>query len=430
MSSESLAMSVRGISKTYRITTTQDQPTTLGEAVLRRARRPFRRSAKHVFTALDDVSFDVSQGEAVGIIGRNGAGKSTMLKVLSRITEPTRGRIELHGRVGSLLEVGTGFHQELTGRENIALNGSILGMSRREIKDAFDSIVDFAGVEEFLETPVKRYSSGMYIRLAFAVAAHLNPEILIVDEVLAVGDAAFQEKCLKKMNEVTTGQGRTVLFVSHNMNAIESLCKRCIHLEDGRVTFDGPTHGAVERYLASNRSPAMEGGSPGEYDLSRRDTRGPRDQVVLQRMTITDDKGVTTDQVRMGAGLTIAIDVRQIAFPAQELLVRIRTETDYPVVSVNTRMKAFEVFEPSGGAERVLLHLRDVRLMVGNYWIELCVREGVKGKVVDLVERAGRFEVVAADVYGTGYMGTAGYLDGLVFVDPVWELRPSAESVS
>jgi ABC-type polysaccharide/polyol phosphate transport system ATPase subunit len=206
------------------------------------------------FWALKDVSFDVKQGEAIGIIGRNGAGKSTLLKLLSRITEPTNGRIGIRGRVASLLEVGTGFHPELTGRENIYLNGAILGMTRVEIKKKFDEIIAFAEIEKFLDTPVKRYSSGMYVRLAFAVAAHLEPEILIVDEVLAVGDAAFQKKCLGKMGDVATKEGRTVLFVSHSMQAIAQLTKRCILLSKGDVQFDGHTQKAVGLYLAGSKN--------------------------------------------------------------------------------------------------------------------------------------------------------------------------------
>ena len=200
------------------------------------------------FWALSDVSFEVHQGEALGIIGRNGAGKSTLLKVLSQITEPTRGEARIRGRVASLLEVGTGFHPELSGRENVFLNGAILGMSRAEISRKFDEIVAFAGVEKFLDTPVKRYSSGMYVRLAFAVAAHLEPEILIVDEVLAVGDAAFQKKCLGKMGDVAK-QGRTVLFVSHNMTAVQSLCRRALMLSGGELITDGPVGQVITRYL-------------------------------------------------------------------------------------------------------------------------------------------------------------------------------------
>jgi ABC-type polysaccharide/polyol phosphate transport system ATPase subunit len=207
------------------------------------------RKSVEEFWALKDVSFEVKQGEAVGIIGRNGAGKSTLLKLLSRITEPTTGRVRVRGRVASLLEVGTGFHPELTGRENIFLNGAILGMHRAEIKSKFDEIVAFAEVERFLDTPVKRYSSGMYMRLAFAVAAHLEPEILVVDEVLAVGDAQFQKKCLGKMKDVT-GAGRTVLFVSHNMSAIGELTQRCVYLEAGSIKSSGPTPAMVQKYLS------------------------------------------------------------------------------------------------------------------------------------------------------------------------------------
>jgi len=207
---------------------------------------------KEEFWALKDVSFEIQKGEAIGIIGRNGAGKSTLLKILSRITEPTTGRIEMTGRVASLLEVGTGFHPELTGRENIYLNGAILGMSRAEIKRKFDEIVDFSGIEKFLDTPVKRYSSGMYVRLAFAVAAHLEPEILVVDEVLAVGDAEFQKKCLGKMEEVSKAGGRTVLFVSHNMGAVSALCKNTILLNKGSVEEFGETGKVIAKYFSAS----------------------------------------------------------------------------------------------------------------------------------------------------------------------------------
>jgi lipopolysaccharide transport system ATP-binding protein len=233
-----------GVDRTYKtfqdtITNTIKSPLSL-----------FKKSTKedNTFWALKDVSFEIEEGEVVGIIGRNGAGKSTLLKILSRITEPTEGKITMHGRVASLLEVGTGFHPELTGRENIYLNGSILGMKKREIDTKFDEIVKFAEIEKFLDTPVKRYSSGMYVRLAFAVATHLEPEILIIDEVLAVGDAAFQKKCLGKMGEVAK-EGRTVLFVSHQMNAIKSLCSRCLLLSRGNLIDDGNSQKIIKKYL-------------------------------------------------------------------------------------------------------------------------------------------------------------------------------------
>jgi lipopolysaccharide transport system ATP-binding protein len=254
MSSEPV-ISARGVGKSFRIAAVKDRPTTLAELVARNLRRPFARRANDVeFRALSDVSFEVRPGEVVGIVGRNGAGKSTLLKILSQITPPTCGEIDLHGRVGSLLEVGTGFHPELTGRENVYLNGTILGMSRREIDREFDSIVAFAEIEQFLDVPVKRYSSGMYVRLAFAVAAHLRPEILIVDEVLAVGDLAFQRKCLGKMDEVAHRSGATVLFVSHQMAAVRTLCSRALLLEGGRLVEDGPVEAVLARYLASNQS--------------------------------------------------------------------------------------------------------------------------------------------------------------------------------
>ena len=251
-----LAVRVEGLGKEYRLgaqrerySTLRDQLNKLASAPLRALRGRGERSEQDPpFWALKDVSFEVKRGEVVGIIGRNGAGKSTLLKILSRITEPTEGEVDISGRVGSLLEVGTGFHPELTGRENVYLNGAILGMRRAEIARKFDEIVAFAEVEKFIDTPVKHYSSGMYMRLAFAVAAHLEPEILIVDEVLAVGDMEFQKKCLGKMGEVAKG-GRTVLFVSHNMHAIKSLCTQGILLQAGRVFFDGSALASVSKYL-------------------------------------------------------------------------------------------------------------------------------------------------------------------------------------
>jgi lipopolysaccharide transport system ATP-binding protein len=247
---------IEGLGKSYRIGANRERYLSLRDEMAKKAHGFYRRFLsrhRHVpkseeFWALKDVTFSVQEGAAVGIIGRNGAGKSTLLKVLSKITPPTKGKITLRGRMASLLEVGTGFHPELTGRENIYLNGAILGMTRGEIKRKFDEIVAFAEVEKFLDTPVKRYSSGMYVRLAFAVAAHLEPEILVVDEVLAVGDAQFQEKCLGRMGEVAK-EGRTVLFVSHNMAAISKLCRSCVLLRSGMVEVSGTTEKVIERYI-------------------------------------------------------------------------------------------------------------------------------------------------------------------------------------
>jgi lipopolysaccharide transport system ATP-binding protein len=253
MTSDNIAIRVSHVSKQYKLGGPQEPYSTLRDAIVNSLKAPVKMFHKappvEGFWALKDVSFEVEQGEVVGIIGRNGAGKSTLLKILSRITSPTEGTVELHGRVGSLLEVGTGFHPELTGRENIYLSGSILGMKRKEIDAKLDDIVKFSEIEKFLDTPVKRYSSGMYVRLAFAVAAHLEPEILLVDEVLAVGDAAFQKKCLGKMGDVAK-EGRTVFFVSHNMGAIEQLCTRCILLENGAISQNGKNIGEIiKKYL-------------------------------------------------------------------------------------------------------------------------------------------------------------------------------------
>ena len=260
-----VAIRIAGLGKKYRIRHQQaERYIALRDVLSERARALFRRKRQNRrppvedFWALKDVSFEVKRGEVTGVIGRNGAGKSTLLKVISRITEPTAGRIELTGRVASMLEVGTGFHPELTGRENIFLNGAILGMRRAEIKRRFDEIVAFSEVENFLDTPVKRFSSGMYVRLAFAVAAHLQTEILIVDEVLAVGDAEFQRKCLGRMSEVAQG-GRTVLFVSHNMAAIRRLTQRCIVLDHGALKCDGPPQEAIEYYLKEGSDGVAEG---------------------------------------------------------------------------------------------------------------------------------------------------------------------------
>jgi lipopolysaccharide transport system ATP-binding protein len=248
MSSSDLAFSVRGVFKAYTIRHQEEHHITLAEQLLHWVRHPLQRSLRENFWALADVSFDVRRGEVLGIIGRNGAGKSTLLKILSRITPPTQGEVWVYGRVGSLLEVGTGFHPELTGRENIYLNGAILGMRKRVIDRRFDEIVDFAGVEKFLDTPVKRFSSGMYVRLAFAVAAHLDTDILLVDEVLAVGDADFQRKCLGKMGDVAS-MGRTVLFVSHNMHSISTICDEALLLRSGSLALRGPVHEVIGEYL-------------------------------------------------------------------------------------------------------------------------------------------------------------------------------------
>jgi lipopolysaccharide transport system ATP-binding protein len=303
-----VAIQVEGLGKRYRIGRPR-QNNTLRDAFSDAIRAPFRWMRNHstpgsddTFWALRDVSFEVKRGEIVGVIGRNGAGKSTLLKILSRITEPTTGEARIYGRVGSLLEVGTGFHPELTGRENVYLNGAILGMKRREIARKFDEIVAFSEVEKFIDTPVKHYSSGMYVRLAFAVAAHLEPDILIVDEVLAVGDFAFQQKCLGRMGAVASG-GHTVLFVSHNMAAIESLCDRGIVLEEGSVTFSGGQREAVARYHQSLAGALGQGRFASEK--ARDGSEPARARIV--GATVTDALTGAVGQVPAGGRVEIRV---------------------------------------------------------------------------------------------------------------------------
>lgn len=280
-----------------------DGVSSLSKKLLKPSSKEIYNPTREEFWALKDVSFEIKQGDRIGIIGRNGAGKSTLLKILSRITEPSSGRISISGRVASLLEVGTGFHPELTGRENIYLNGAILGMSRVEIKRKFDEIVTFAEVEKFLDTPVKRYSSGMYVRLAFAVAAHLEPEILIVDEVLAVGDAKFQKKCLGKMSDVSEKEGRTVLFVSHNMAALKSLCDRAILLKSGCLITDGETHEVLSRYLESDNDSTFL-----ERIWDDVETAPGNDKVRLRQIRVIPDIDNSEDEITVKTPLRIEFE--------------------------------------------------------------------------------------------------------------------------
>lgn len=313
------AISATNLSKRYDLVTRgnrkgdltlKDHLTQGAKSVAQKMLRRSDKADQSDFWALQEVSFEVGRGEIVGFIGRNGAGKSTLLKVLSRITEPTRGRVEIEGRVASLLEVGTGFHAELTGRENIYLNGAILGMSRLEINRKFDEIVAFAEVEKFLDTPVKRYSSGMYVRLAFAVAAHLEPDILIVDEVLAVGDAAFQKKCLGKMGDVSAQEGRTVLFVSHNMETVQALCDRAYLLESGRIVGQGDTEGVIGQYLRSMQSLMLDGASETQA-IGYRPDRGGDGSVKMVSLTLESADGEAV--IRADSRLKITIGYQSAA---------------------------------------------------------------------------------------------------------------------
>jgi lipopolysaccharide transport system ATP-binding protein len=354
-----IAVRVEGLGKRFAIGAT---------APLRRLARLVGRPApeRKAFWALRDVSFDVERGEALGIIGPNGAGKSTLLKILSRITEPTTGSAELAGRVSSLLEVGTGFHPELTGRENTYLNGAILGMKRAEIRARFDEIVDFSGVEKFIDTPVKRFSSGMRVRLAFAVAAHLQPEILIVDEVLAVGDARFQEKCLGRMRKVA-GEGRTVLFVSHNMAAVEGLCSRAVRLEDGRIRSRGDATEVVRDYL----SEIVEGGGSSYHC-----TEAPDARAWIEEALLCDDEGRELGQFGMSEPVRLRLRLRVAEASHYTMSVQIKEADGNPVAHFPSDDAACEI-PGKPGVYRVDVEIPPLQLYPGRYLVRLAVTDGV-----------------------------------------------------
>ncbi|MDQ3755069.1 MAG: ABC transporter ATP-binding protein [Acidobacteriota bacterium] len=379
-------------------------------------RRSTRGEGSHInddtVWALKDVSFEVAPGEVVGIIGRNGAGKSTLLKVLSRITTPTAGRVELRGRVGSLLEVGVGFHAELTGRENVYMNGAILGMRRGEIKRKFDEIVYFADIEKFLETPVKHYSSGMYMRLAFAVAAHLEPDILIVDEVLAVGDAAFQQKCLGKMNDVARA-GRTVLFVSHNMAAVAHLCRRGIVLGGGEVQYTGTQTGAITEYLA--------GFNTRNQLLRERTDRVGTGDVKIVAVEIKDENGRSLDVVASGRNIKVYFHYEARAgFNSLGVIAGliVTTQFDVPVFLQHNRLSGDEFgLLPAAGA--FVCHLPRLPLPPATYRLGCSVMYG--GEYLDMLTDASQFTVVDGDFYGTGEVPPATH--GCCLVEARWQLE-------
>ena len=373
-------------------------------------------STAEEFWALKDVSFDVRRGEVVGVIGRNGAGKSTLLKILSRITEPTTGRVEIDGRVASLLEVGTGFHPELTGRENIYLNGAILGMTRVEVKRKFDEIVAFAEVEHFLDTPVKRYSSGMYVRLGFAVAAHMEPEILIVDEVLAVGDIAFQAKCIGKMGDVAK-QGRTVLVVSHNMASIRALCGRCTLLEGGRLIYDGDTAKTVALYMGSGVAQEQ-----GEIDLTEHPRRLSGMANVLKRIRLYDADGQTVSAIHQDEDLYISIEYQQAKDPLPSHMgFVLYTQEGVRVSGFNTAM-AHSLADwrvPAVGG--VTFKIPRNSLNPGQFVVTPSIST-LPNTLLDKVENAISFGVQQADIYRTGYI--------LTTQDGIFPLRCTIEARS
>jgi lipopolysaccharide transport system ATP-binding protein len=352
------------------------------------------------FWALQDVGFEVQSGEVLGLIGSNGAGKSTLLKILSRITAPTSGNVTLYGRVGSLLEVGTGFHPELSGRDNVFLNGVILGMKRAEIASRFDEIVEFSGVEKFIDTPVKRYSSGMYVRLAFAVAAYLQPEIMLIDEVLAVGDAEFQKKCLGKIGDVAR-TGRTVIFISHNMTAVESLCDRCLLFRHGQLSMSGAPIEVIEHYLrdaASLRS--------GSRDLSVRSENGRSHRPLMTRVTLSSGSELATGSVRMNAPLSIAVDFKCPSLIDPVLGVVVKNSIGNAVFGVNNLFIGGYRFADRLKNGSISCSFDRIPLVPGIYFLDLWLNDGTAN--LDLVHEAISFDVLPADIFGTGQLPPPG----------------------
>jgi len=370
--------------------------------------------------AFEDVSFEIGYGEVVGIIGRNGAGKSTLLKILSRITEPTEGSVEIRGRVGSLLEVGTGFHSELTGRENVYLNGAILNMRRSEIDRQFDSIVDFSGLEKFIDTPVKHYSSGMHVRLAFAVAAHLDPEILILDEVLAVGDLAFQNKCLAKVGDVVRS-GRTVLFVSHNMETIMNLCPRAILLRTGSVVMDGPTEGTVREYLSYLTSSAKDA----FHDNPEREGDG---RVRLISATSYDETNHPSAHLVAGRPASLAFEYVN---PGQATGVTIRftifNQLGVAVSHFDSAMQE-EPIDDLGASGRFVCRIPDLPLPLGQYRIAVAVN--VHGDIADLIPNALVFDVESSVFFDTGRSPSLRFCAAMIRHDWSHETEPAAAAAA
>ena len=380
-----IAIRCDNISKQYRLGS-QERYKALRDVIANAVAAPFRRPTAatedaHIW-ALDDVSFEIKRGQVVGIIGHNGSGKSTLLKILSRITKPTRGSAEIDGRVGALLEVGTGFHAELTGRENIYLNGAILGMRKAEIDRKFDEIVAFAEVEKFVDTPVKRYSSGMYVRLAFGVAAHLETEVLLVDEVLAVGDAQFQRKCFEKINEIGK-HGRTILFVSHNMASIRSICEEAIVLDRGRMVVKGEVNEAVDRYLARAGSEEEEVVETSNFTVNSVQIKSDHSSVIKTFDPVEVKVCFVPKAEVMDAGLYVSIlttDMRRL------------TGLDFKDFATAPRLKAGEVCELGFAVE-------SLPLLPGIYLLEVHLKDMGRG-LIEAVPRAYQFEVAETQVYG------------------------------
>jgi lipopolysaccharide transport system ATP-binding protein len=408
---------IRDISKQYQLGEHSSAYLTLREELTRAFRKFWKfgypvsendnlPKGRKSLWAVKNISLDIQEGETVAIIGSNGAGKSTLLKIISRITDPTTGYIKVRGRMGSLLEVGTGFHPELTGRENIYLNGIILGMRKAEIELRFDEIVSFAGISKFLDTPVKRYSSGMYVRLAFSIAAHLDPEILILDEVLAVGDVAFQKKCLGKMAEACS-RSRTVLFVSHNLTAVESLCRRGVVLEQGQVVFDGASKEAVEFYLKTLRGNG--GGSHSHVvDLSSSMGRSVRYHPHLKKLELVDGNNQPLCGNLPAGGSLKAIIYFELETPCASFDAELAFDTlgGQRVCTAHSAYEPCRTHEQRVGQQVFVCEIPNLTLIPGEYKINLGLH--IATGQVDWVEDATRLTVVNSDFYGTGILPTRG----------------------
>ena len=405
-----VAICVEGLSKRFSINARQESYQTLRDSITTAALRPFRamksfatengdkQTDDESIWALKDVSFEVTNGEVVGLIGRNGAGKSTLLKILARVTEPTEGYARICGKIGSLLEVGVGFHLELSGRENIFLNGAILGMKRADIKQRFDAIVSFAEIEKFIDTPVKHYSSGMYLRLAFAVAAHLEPEILLVDEVLAVGDAAFQKKCIGKMEEVA-GEGRTVLFVSHNMAAVQALCTRGIFLYNGSVFTDSTASASISTYLRMLEQSVTQ-------DLVERIDRRGRGEIRLARLDIStgaNDQALTLATGRPAMFVFHLTDMR----PRTSCIFTIYDDFGQPLATFNSAVRGPDDAHDSSLGNSLVCNIEELPLVPGRYRINVAI--SADGELQDHLEGAAFFEVEQGAIRGRPVIRGKGY---------------------
>lgn len=412
----SVAIKVENISKKYIIKHKESSHDTLREKIPAAFKKAlsgdFKRPSKEEFWALQDINFEINKGDRIGIIGRNGAGKSTLLKVLSRIVAPTKGRVEIDGRVASLLEVGTGFHGDLSGRENIFLNGAILGMTKKEITSKFDEIVAFSEVEQFLDTPVKRYSSGMYVRLAFAVAAHLDPEILIMDEVLAVGDSAFQKKCLGKMKDVAS-TGRTILFVSHNMASIQNLCDKCLYLKDGQMVTYGKTEDVIPVYLRASQEVQL-------LKLSDRKDRSGNGKLKFTSFNLKNKQGENVVAAHCGDYLNFEIEI-DAATDLSNIIISLGIDDNMGqrIAHYNNEVTN-QVFEKiTKGKHLIDIATPKLPLKSGEYTFTLYCT--VNGDIADWIQDAGSFTVESGDFYRSGKLPPEG--QGSIFIEHSFTLK-------